>query len=111
MRRGSPGSCLRIGRVPGPEDAAPSGASDALEAPGVGGAEVLEGVGRVDGGGLGAGTAPPRDPATGGGAATPVDDGAGARQRGIAIAASGAGTHGSGRRRAGAGGWRGGRGG
>ena len=48
-----------VGRSPGAEDAAPSGTSDALEAPGVGGAEVLEGVGRVDGGGLGAGTAPP----------------------------------------------------
>ena len=99
------------GRPPGAEDAAPSGTSDALEAPGVRGAEILEGVGCVDGGGLRAGVAPPRDQAVRGGAATPVDDGAGARQRGIAVAASGAWTHESGQRRAGAGGWRGGGGG
>ena len=103
-----------IGRVPGAEDATPSGASNALEACGSRGAAVLEGEGHVDGGGLGAGMAPPRDPAVGGGAATPVDEGAGARQGGITIAALGAGSHGSGRHRAGAGGRkrsRGGRGG
>ena len=50
---------LEVERLLGAEDAVPLRPSAALEAPGVGGAAVLEGGGGVDGGGLGAGTAPP----------------------------------------------------
>ena len=79
---------LRSGRTPGPEDAIALGTSDALEAEGLGGADVLEGVEHGNGGDLGLGRPPPRSPAGRGGAAAPVAVGVAAGLRGIAIATS-----------------------